>query len=319
MKNTELFKNIIKGVRTRHDYQGKDEEGKPIYQHLSNYPTVTFRGTVKLHGTNSSIVRYKDGTTEFQSRERVLSLEKDNMGFYSAMKPKDLDWLFEDFDFQDYVAIYGEWIGRGVQSGVALSQLPDKKFVIFAVNVDGTYIELSENLRNEEQNIYNILQFPTNEIDIDFNQPELSQNKLIEMTVKVADCCPVGKYFGVEGLGEGIVFSAVGYPSLKFKSKDDRHSVSKVSKLNAVDTEMIESVNEFTELAVTENRLEQGLSYLKEMGLEAEAKNTGTFIGWVVKDVIKEEADTILHSGLDVKKVKSSVGTKARMWYLNNI
>jgi hypothetical protein len=55
-------------------------------------------------------------------------------------------------------------------------------------------------IHNNEIGIYNILQFPTYEIDIDFNAPEMVQNQLIEMTVSVEDKCPVGRFFSVEGV-----------------------------------------------------------------------------------------------------------------------
>src|SRR6187402_1721795 len=94
----EQFRNVIRAVKTKHDFQGKDDEGSPIYQHLSDYPTLTFKGTIKLHGTNAAVVKYKNHI-EFQSRERVLYLEQDNAGFMAAMVNKSLDFLFEAIEF----------------------------------------------------------------------------------------------------------------------------------------------------------------------------------------------------------------------------
>ena len=167
--------------------------------------------------------------------------------------------------------------------------------------------------------IYNILQFRTYDIEIDFNHPELVQNEIIEMTTAVEECCPVGKFFNKEGVGEGIVFTCTTNQDLKFKSKGEKHSASKVKKLNTVDTESMGSINEFIELAVTENRLEQGISYFKENNIEVDVKNTGQFLGWIVKDVLKEEKDTLVASGLDEKKVKNAIVTKARIWFLNKL
>ena len=202
----EQFRNVIRTVKSNHDYKGKDEEGKAIYKHTENYPTLKFKGTVKLHGTNAGIVNYGD-RIEFQSRERVLSLNEDNAGFMTAMSVKNLDFLFEKFKPTEYVAIYGEWCGGNVQKGVAINGL-EKMFVIFGVMVDDNWVDLPTDLHKNEIGIYNILQFPTYEIDIDFNNPETIQNKLIEMTISVEDECPVGKYFGVSGIGEGIVYHA---------------------------------------------------------------------------------------------------------------
>ena len=311
----EQFRNVIRNVKAIHDYQGKDEEGKAIYQHKDNYPTLKFIGTVKLHGTNAGIVKYTD-KIEFQSRERVLSIEDDNAGFMAIMQNKDLSFLFERFEFTESVAIYGEWCGGNIQKGVAINGL-EKMFVIFGIKVDDVWVEIPNDLHKNEIGIYNIFQFPTYEIDIDFNNPETIQNKLIEMTISVEELCPVGKYFNKEGVGEGIVFTCVTNQDLKFKSKGEKHSASKVKTLNVVDVELMASINEFVELAVSENRLQQGISYFNENNIEVDSKNTGQFLSWVVKDVLKEESDTLEVSGLDEKKVKNAIVTKARIWFLN--
>jgi hypothetical protein len=69
--------------------------------------------------------------------------------------------------------------------------------------------------------------FPIHEVDIDFNYPTLSQNDIIEATLAVEKECPVGKYFGVSDIGEGIVYSCIteGYQSsdFMFKSKGELH------------------------------------------------------------------------------------------------
>jgi len=92
-----------------------------------------------------------------------------------------------------------------------------------------------------------------------------------------------------------------------------------VKKLNPIDTEVMNSINEFVEYAVTENRLEQGITFFNENNIEVDAKNTGQFLSWVVRDVLKEENDTIVNNNLDEKKVKNAIVTKARIWFLNRI
>lgn len=311
----EQFRNVIREVKAIHDYKGKDEEGKAIYQHTENYPVLKFIGTIKLHGTNAGIVKYKD-RLEFQSRERVLALNQDNAGFMTYMIDKDLDTLFSMFNFNESVAIYGEWCGGNIQKGVALNGLP-KMFVIFGVKVDDEWVDLPTNLHLNDISVYNIFQFKTFEIEIDFNKPEEIQNKLIELTIDVENICPVGKFFGKEGIGEGIVFTCESNQDLKFKSKGEKHSSSKVKVLNSVDTEELVSINEFVDYAVTENRLMQGLQYFKENGIEIESKNTGQFLAWIVKDVLKEESDTLLNTNLSEKKIKNAIVNRSRVWFLN--
>lgn len=312
----EQFRNAVRVVRSMHDYKGKDEDGNSIYDHTTPYPILKFKGTVKLHGTNASVVKYSDGRIHFQSRERVLSLEKDNSNFMSEMVNKDLSFLFREIEFNDYIAVYGEWCGGNIQKGVAINALP-KMFVIFGIKVDDYWIELPSNLHRNEDNIYNILQFKTFEVDIDFNNPEMVQNELIEMTNEVEKCCPVGKHFDKEGVGEGIVFICATNPLLTFKSKGEKHSISKVKKLNPINIEELSSINEFVESVVTDNRLQQGISYLKENNIEVDSKNTGQFLSWVVKDVLKEEHDTIDHNGFDTKKVKNAIVASARNYFIS--
>ena len=316
------FRNVIRAVKSRHDFKGKTEDGESLYYHDSPYPTLSFTGTVKVHGTNAGIVKYKDpsGFTdiEFQSRERVLSLESDNAGFALAMSGKNLDFLFEGIDFKEYIAVYGEWCGGNIQKGVAVCQLP-KMFIIFGCMVDGVWKD-KEHLRfDNEQGIYNIHQFPRYDVKIDFNQPEAIQNTLIDLTLAVEERCPVGYYFGVDDIGEGIVFTCDSDPTLKFKSKGEKHSSSKVKVLNNVDTEELNSINEFVEYSVTENRLKQGLETMRANGLEVSQKTTGDFLRWVVNDILKEERDTIVKNQINIKKANGLISSKARNWYFSNI
>lgn len=314
----EQFRNVIKAVRAFSDYKGKDEDGNSIYSHDHEYPTVNFKGTVKLHGTNASVVKYKDRPLVYQSRERELSLGADNAGFMTYMSGVDLDFLFEGIEFNEYIAVYGEWCGGNIQSGVAISNLP-KMFVVFGLKVDGKWLSSDSVKTKEEFRIYNINQFPTFDVQIDFNSPELTQNRLIELTLEVEEQCPVAKYFGVEGVGEGIVFTMEGNPEFKFKSKGEKHSSSKVKVLNAVNEEELTSIKEFVEYAVTNNRLEQGLTVLKESGAEIDVKNTGAFISWVMKDILKEEEDVIIKNGFEFKKANADIAKKAREFYMSKL
>ena len=180
------------------------------YSYSTKYDIETethnyFVNGMLVHNSNASVVKYKDGRLEYQSRERVLSLEQDNANFMMAMMGKNLDFLFSGIEFDDYCAVYGEWCGWNIQKGVAINGLP-KMFVIFGIKVDDEWVDLPSWKYDNENGIYNILQFPTYDVEIDFNNPELIQNKLIEDTLAVEDECPVGKYFGVSGIGEGIVY-----------------------------------------------------------------------------------------------------------------
>lgn len=324
----EQYRNVIRNVQHQARFAGLDEAGEPIYDHNRTLPVLAFRGTVKLHGTNAGIVLLLDEGVQFQSRERVLTLEEDNAGFASHMSGNYdavrviLEQVASHVEVKDHVAVYGEWCGGNIQKGVAIAELP-KMFVIFAVKIDGEWVnpEHWSHVRNEDARIFNIQDFPTYQVDIDFERPHLAQERMIEITTAVEECCPVGNAFGVQGIGEGVVWQPISpdFSESKFwfKVKGEKHSVSKVKTLAAVDVEAIKAVEEFVANVVTEARLEQGLDNLVREQLKPfEMSSLGDFIRWVVTDIVKEESDTIAASGFDQKKLNPQISNAARKWYI---
>lgn len=333
----EQFRNAITTVRRRATYAGKNEAGEVVLDASKPLPTIRYRGTVKLHGTNAGIVfDLASGAFTYQSRERALSLTQDNAGFMLAMMANTseiggLCYLIAAMNKSDdfaasQVAIFGEWCGRGIQKGVAITQLP-KLYAIFAVRllaVDGTskWIDIASirDLELPELRIFNILRFGSWEIDVDFSRPELAQNELAALTEQVEAACPAGKHFGVEGVGEGIVWQSItpGWLSSDywFKVKGEKHSATKVKTLAPVDVEAVAAIHEFVDRTVTESRLEQGLSWLTENGKPQEITSMGDYLRWVYNDIIKEETDTIVASQIDPKKLGGPIANKARPWFV---
>ena len=231
-------------------------------------------------------------------------------------------------NFSTRIVIYGEWCGPGVQKGVAVSQLPNKIFVIFNITIidEENRFELNPTqiglVTVRSGDIFTAYDFPTWEIDIDFNSPQIAQNRLVDLTPAVEEECPVGKHFGISGVGEGIVWWNP-ETNLKMKVKGEKHSVSKVNtvkQIAAVDLERMASVQEFVDSVMTENRLNQGLAKLGEMGLDnTDIKNTGAFIKWCVGDVLKEEGDLIVASNLDMKEVNPKLSEKAKNFWFTHI
>lgn len=339
----EQFRNVIYNVNRSASYGGYNEETKePIILSAYTLPTLKFRGTVKLHGTNAGIVLSNEGDVSFQSRENILSLMHDNAGFflYGSNLPKEFFDTFRNRFIKDNtvaVAIYGEWCGGNIQKGVGISGLP-KMFVLFGVKTytslerdeqgkmsDGEWVnyKLWEDIEFPEQKVYNINKFPTYEIEIDFAHPQLSQNKLVELTIAVEQECPVAKHFGNTGIGEGIVWQCIteGYNNSGYwmKVKGEKHQSSKTKTLAPVDIEEIRSINEFAKNVTTESRLNQGLEKLKETHKEVDRKLTGEYLKWITSDVLKEEGDTIVQNNLDSKKVLAEVSTIARQWFFTQI
>lgn len=334
------YKSIIRDIINSSRYVGLDDSGHPIYDNDKELPTLTFTGTCKLHGTNASVVRSPNGDIHFQSRRGVITPEKDNVGF--AFFAESNKSIFENFfneiiksikNFsidKKHIAIFGEWCGANIQKGVALNGLP-KMFIIFAVKIskeaDGDVVSeylppvVWEHLSCPEYKIFNIYDFKTYKIDIDFNHPKNYINTLVDYTLEVEEKCPVGEYFGRSGndclTGEGIVWETW-YEGQRFifKTKGEKHSSSKVKKIVSIDPEKINSITEFVEYSVTENRLNQAIEQVFTINsIEPEKKHTGDFIRWIHKDILDEELDVLNENGLEPKDVNSDISIKAKNWF----
>lgn len=330
----EQFRTVVRYVL--HQFQ---DDAKPV---------LTFHGTVKLHGTNAAVCHNATDGLWFQSRKMIITPEKDNAGFakFADERRDTFTRIIREIREKtghmenSTVCLFGEWCGGNIQPGVALSQCL-KMFVIFgclivtpsdpAISpiIEGvtpepvsTWLsrEVLAQYHDNDSMIYNIMQFKTWNIDIDFTLPQLVQNTLSDITLAVEKECPVGKHFGISGCGEGVVWTCnAGGTNFRFKVKGEEHSVTKVRKLARVDTEKLEGVHEFVKSTVTENRLSQGLDELFRLpGVTPTPKDTGTFIRWVVNDILKEESDTITQNNLDQKQITKLISHRSREWFVTH-
>lgn len=332
------FKNVIKAVHERANY------------HRIIVPELTFSGTVKLHGTNSSVYsQLNSNSFVTQSKNNIITPKEDNNGFsafsHQPDSQKNFKSIFENIKlkYPEHIAektavIYGEWCGGSIQPNVALSKL-GKMFVVFEVKLSDNEKreevpdiwlgkdELKEVLKDvsKESKIHNIYDFKNWEIKIDMDNPKMSQNKLIEITNSVEDKCPVSAALGVDGIGEGVVWKCVSiHPLIKtddliFKVKGQLHSVSHVKTIAEVDVEKVNSINEFIEKVVTDNRLEQAIDYLKEQHLSVDVKNMRSFLKWISDDCLKEETDILEESGLNIKEVIPAIQSQAKKWFFEKV
>lgn len=323
------FRNVVSDINKQISFVGLDVNGEPIYDLSIKKPIITFTGTVKLHGTNASVCFNSQDGFWVQSRQNIITMEKDNASFaFFAESNRDIlikliqkVSIENDIDITTHtVSIYGEWAGKGIQKGVGISQL-DKAFYIFGAKVSKpqdeefeSYWVSSENLKWEDKKIFNVNNFETYSIDVDFNLPQLAQNKFIQTTEDVEKECPIAKALGVEnGLGEGVVWSAE-YKGIvhRFKVKGEKHSVTKVKKLASVDIEKLKSIQEFIEYSVTQARFDQAITEVFGRIENIDVKKMGDFLRWIIKDIMSEEIDTMNENGLEPKDVNKYVSIKAK-------
>lgn len=324
------FRNVVSTINRMSSFKGMDINDQPIYDDTMTKPIIKFKGTVKAHGTNAGICYNEEDGIYTQSRNNPFDIELNpdsHMGFtFFVKKNKEIfikffETLYKENDLDPKIytlSIYGEWAGKGIQKGVALSEL-EKAFYIFGVKVsklsdplfNSFWIDYT-NLRDTENRIFNIDDFGTYEVEVDFNMPLLASNKFAEITEQVEKECPIGKYFGVSGIGEGVVWTGEYKGTLhRMKIKGEKHSVSKVKTLAPVDTEKLNSIKDFIDYAVTENRFLQGVQQVFGED-KPDIKQMGNLIRWCINDIISEEIDTLAKNNLEPKDVNKYISNAIR-------
>lgn len=331
--STDNFKTFYKSIKSKVEFSGIDSEGNKIFNDCNKKPIIDIVGTVKLHGTNASIVLSPNKDLYTQSRNRVLSINDDNVGFANYVKTNEADILnlvtYIHID-NTYTILYGEWIGKGINKGCAIHNIEDKIFVIFAVR--RCYIDTQtdkwlslkdfENIKNHSIGIYNINDFEKFSITLDLNDYEGSFEKLSQLLTIVENECPVGKYFGYTGIGEGLVFN--GYYNnevVKFKFKGEKHSEAG-NKSKQPNTKNMQDANyEVAKLCTPNWRLEQGLVEIFDLlnGGNINTKDVGKYIKWVVDDINKEEQSILTEYNIGIKDISKSVSLIAKDYIFNKI
>lgn len=322
------FKDVVRTIQSRADYKGRDENGEAIYE-VSPKPTLTFEGTVKLHGSNAGISYTPADGVQALKRSSLIGKEglTAHFGFNSFVQVTNKDYFLKFMsDLWDnlgcipgeQLTIYGEWAGEGVQRGVGVSFL-EKSFFVFGakITIQGSeeerWVDTSKLIFTAD-NVYNIFEFPTYKITIDFNRPELSTPLLTTLTENVEKDCPVsrqllGNDFEKNLVGEGIVWTCFwNEEKYVFKTKGEKHSTTKVKTLASSDPEILNSIYEFVDYACTENRVRQGIQEVEA----TDRKDTPNLLRWVANDIISEEAEELKVNNLEWKQVAKEVSNRVR-------
>lgn len=287
-----------------------------------------------------------------QSRERELTVEEDNFGFcaWTLSEPGQasmlvlgrLAWFFAATypgvtrDRIKAVTVFGEWCGPGVNGKTAIGRLP-ARWVCFGAVVeltDGTefwldmekladawkiqaeVIQHDAMANGELVPLYFISDYTRWELQIDFNRPEAALDSLEALTLAVEAACPVAAAFGGEGIGEGIVWTCNDktYGRQVFKTKGAKHKGTRTSKLVDIAPEVLASRQAFVEAVLTESRLEQGFDLMRALHGKVTRDCMGEYLQWVGQDVLKEESDTLIASGLERKDVMNLINKRAKDW-----
>lgn len=319
---------MISNIKWAKTLQFRHVVNRVKYNQTRDFATLTFCGTVKLHGRNLAI-RRENGIFRLHGRH----------GFFNKSCKNDsrcLQWFEQHWQSQtfrsqltsmfnsissnneDVVTIYGEFVGPGFSPKVAINNLPTNHWFIFGAKCNDTEVTNTSNLTLMSNNdINNVLQYPTFIQVIDFNQNlEHIASQLETLTLHVEQQCPISESFGLKGLGEGIVWTCVEHPTnskLRFKIKGNKHlgGIKLTSTKVVINPEVLETINEFVDHVLPLERLQQGL---REVPTTANI-HLGKYLKWINQDILTEEFDTLHTNNLIWKDVNKQITHKARQFF----
>ena len=291
--------------------------------------TVSYRGKIKLHGTNAGVQRTAKGTFA-QSRTEILTLPSgDRKGFASWVKDNEGFWEKVPVG----TTVFGEWCGPGVERKSAIAKHTNKIFAIFALQVG--YDEEARIVYDPEEILkvipsghpeIHVLPWYSEVLTLNYADSvwmEVRISVLNELISSVEKEDPwVKEIFGISGMGEGIVFYPLGEHASSdperlsrtmFKAKGVKHAKVQTRVPVEIAPEVLKSIEGFVSHMVTENRLEQGLTEVCE-GIPS-MRHTKVFLDWVTSDVLKESKIELEAAGLTWDNlVMKAVQSKARLW-----
>lgn len=305
---------------------------------------VFYQGKVKLHGTNAAFRFARNGKVIAQKRGAVtgrfpsddaVPTEMAHFGFTSFVRDQ-IEKGPPSKAFRDGldVIFHGEWCGPGIQKGVACSAVDHKFMAIFAAEVvtddneRGQFVVDPPKIRDLMGSDFitfhgdtiKVMPYHTMVYEVDFSDKvklKATAERIDGIVKSIDDKDPlIESWFGVEGIGEGLVF----YPSgvtdtetmarLMFKAKGEKHQVTKTRTSAPVDFEKMASIQILVDSIVTDARLEQGLTEV--FGEEdPDVRRMGDFLKWVGSDVKKECQEEVAASGFDWKEISKHVTKKA--------
>jgi len=256
------------------------------YQHLEKFGTTETNGIEfgscfifpKLDGTNGSLWWHPENGLQAGSRNRNLTLDEDNQGFYNwAVTQKNIEYFFKAYP---NLRLYGEWL---VPHTIRTYRSEAwNKFYVFDVMEDERYLH------------YNEYKGLLDQFEVEYIPPigriiNPSYEKLLELVDVNTFCVEDGK-----GCGEGLVIKNYDYKNKfgrvvwakivrnQFKAEHQRCNVSEVKDKNLVEQEIVSKY-------VTPHLVEKEFAKI-ESGQGWSSKNIPQLLNTIFYCLVKEES-----------------------------
>ena len=343
------FRHAVRTIQHAHWFSGM-KDGVPQYDPSRTLPVITAVGTEKIHGTNAAVCYSEPDGFWVQSRKGVITPEKDNAGCAFMATAIEHIWmsliqkLANEYAIDlktNVISLYFEWCGGNIQKLAAVSGLPKRAIIFQHFKVsplkpltedpdaeDGMWYTTTAQetpINDHGYGIYNVLDFPYVELGVDFNSPAGVINEMAALTAAVEKNSGVAAYFKKpENTGEGYVWTLVleNGSLLRWKTKGEEHSASKVKVLAPVDVEELQRKQDFSARMCPACRLEQ--AWQTVFGIENEnlvpsEAYTGDIIRAVFKDIMKEEQDAFVEAGYVPKDVNGMISKVVRIWFFEQL
>jgi len=338
--------NVCASVKRCQEFHEEKGSGFEPYN-LAMKEELTYRGKVKLHGMNCGVSITRQGLMRAQSRNMQFDSKDAKVAQIAYKHEQFFRTIIQHLDKEDYVkgqiaqaTVFGEWCGKGVQKGVACSEV-DNFFAVFSIQLTTeSEAEAEEVLIVEPSDITSILSrngsiklperihvlpWHTSEISMDYRNDDAMAPSVSLINTEVAKIDNndpwVEEVFKVKGPGEGLVLYPVSlkegkmmslekFEGFAFKAKGEKHRVVATKKSAQTKAPVASNVVEFVTLMCTEARLEQGVG---EVG--AFKPNTSKFIKWILDDIQKESKAELEANNLTWKKVQGQLRKTAATWF----
>lgn len=320
-----------------YDFQVENKCEYDEEQHTLDFPTLTFKGTEKIHGTNGAVCFNNQDGLWVQSNSTIIAPGSDNEGCATAVLANKDSWLelidatalCNNINLNTHtLTIYFEWCGGNIMRGNSALYGEEKMAMVFA------QIKISEisNVENHEwisiedipieipkAKIFNVLNYPRYQIVLDLNKPKECETELAKLINAIEHHSPIGKAFGhPDNTAEGIYWWTTHNDELlRMKTKGEKHGGKPKEKKtqNPLTDEQQALYQSLAETVTPVWRITQGIT---ESGATS-MQQIGALFKWINEDIIKEELFLLEENKVTFKDIQRNVTTIVKEYFIDHL